>query len=182
MSLTGLFDRSAVGLRARIEASRASLFRLAYMWCHDRAVADDLTQEALARALERCGQLRDESRLRSWLCSVLANCWRDHLRARRPIDDIDAIDEARLAGDDTTHQQACASQLAARVRAAIARLPIGQRQVLSLVDLEERSYAEVAEILEIPIGTVMSRLCRGRIALRSALADVHAGATLRRVR
>jgi DNA-directed RNA polymerase specialized sigma24 family protein len=59
-----------------------------------------------------------------------------------------------------------------RVRAAVARLPVGQRQTLTLVDLEEFSYAEVGEILGIPIGTVMSRLCRGRRALRDELLRV----------
>jgi RNA polymerase sigma-70 factor (ECF subfamily) len=70
----------------------------------------------------------------------------------------------------------------ARVRAAVARLPVGQRQVLTLVDLEEFSYAEVGEILGIPIGTVMSRLCRGRRALRDDLLRVESASALRRVK
>ena len=66
--------------------------------------------------------------------------------------------------------------------AAVARLPVGQRQALTLVDLEEFSYAEVGEILGIPIGTVMSRLCRGRRALRDELLRVEANPALRRVK
>jgi len=66
-------------------------------------------------------------------------------------------------------------QLAARVRAEVGRLPLGQRQVVTLVDLEGFSYAEVGEILEVPIGTVMSRLCRAREALRARLIEFAAG-------
>lgn len=159
---------------ARLAQSRASLYRLAFMWCHDPALADDLTQEALVKALRHAGQLRDPARLRAWLYGILANCWRDHLRARKPSEDIDSIEEQLLADSDTPELAASQAQLALRVRAAVARLPIGQREVLALVDLEECSYAEVAQILDIPIGTVMSRLCRGRAALRAALADTQA--------
>jgi len=71
------------------------------------------------------------------------------------------------------------------VRKAIARLPLGQRQVLTLVDMEDRSYAEVAEILGVPAGTVMSRLARARAALKEMLTDVRPAvqaAGLRRVK
>ena len=67
---------------------------------------------------------------------------------------------------DTAHDRL---ETVNRVRAAVARLPVGQRQVVTLVDLEEFSYAEVAATLGIPIGTVMSRLCRARLALRDQL-------------
>ncbi|MGA8049993.1 MAG: sigma factor-like helix-turn-helix DNA-binding protein, partial [Burkholderiales bacterium] len=66
------------------------------------------------------------------------------------------------------------AQLAQRVRAEIERLPLGQRQVVTLVDLEGFSYAEVGQILEVPVGTVMSRLCRAREALRGRLIDIAA--------
>jgi len=69
-----------------------------------------------------------------------------------------------------------------RVRTAIAALPLGQRQVVTLVDLEEFSYAEVADIMAIPIGTVMSRLCRAREALRGLLKPAAAEPRLRSVK
>ena len=170
MDFLALFGRTG-SRRRELEQSRTALFRLAYLWCHDRSLADDLTQETLAKAVAHAGQLRDPARLRSWLYGILANCWRDHLRARRPTEDIDAIEEHELACDHATPEQAASqSQLSARVRAAVDRLPIGQREVLSLVDLEECSYAEAAEILAIPIGTVMSRLCRAWASLRASLA------------
>jgi RNA polymerase sigma-70 factor (ECF subfamily) len=174
MSLFPLFSRSA-GIAKSLGDSRAGLFRLAYMWCHDRALADDLTQEALTKALLHADALRDADKLRPWLFGILVNCWRDHLRARRPTEDIDSIEEHWLATEESCEHSASRAQLAGRVRAAIAQLPVGQREVLALIDLEECSYAEAAQILAIPMGTVMSRLCRGRASLRGLLADTQAG-------
>jgi RNA polymerase sigma-70 factor (ECF subfamily) len=169
MNLSSLL-RGSQAVRARLEQHRPSLFRLAYAWSHDRALADDLAQEALAKGLEHADQLRDMERLRSWLFGILANCWRDHLRALRPNVDIDSLDEECLPVCQETPDVAYGrAQTVALIRGAIARLPVGQRQVVTLIDLEELSYAEVAAILAIPIGTVMSRLCRARIALRDQL-------------
>jgi RNA polymerase sigma-70 factor (ECF subfamily) len=173
-------------LRRRIEASRTGLYRVAHLWCHDRALADDLTQEALAKALAGSAQLRDPERLRPWLFGILMNCWRDHLRALRPTEDIDAIEEHWLAVEPDVEELASRRQTAARVRSAVQRLPAAQREVLALVDLEEFSYAEAAEILAIPIGTVMSRLSRARASLRGLLEGTvetaAAPALLRRVK
>jgi RNA polymerase sigma-70 factor (ECF subfamily) len=178
MGVLSLFGRNGAaathGVHERLAQSRAGLYRLALMWSQDAALADDLTQEALAKALQRCAQLRDATKLRPWLCGILLNCWRDHLRARRPTEDIDEIDEHWLAVGDGTEHAVSSLQLAARVRSAIARLPLGQREVLALVDLEECTYAEVAQMLSLPIGTVMSRLCRARATLRTLLADMQA--------
>lgn len=173
--LASLFGRADDTAR-RLEECRPALYRLAYLWCHDRALADDLTQDALAKAIARADQLRDPTRLRAWTYGILANCWRDHLRAQRPSEDIDSIEEHWLADEATPEHAASRAQLAVRVRAAVARLPVGQRQVVALVDLEGCSYAEVAEALSIPIGTVMSRLCRARASLRDILADSFAPA------
>lgn len=157
--------------RRNLEGHRESLYRLAYSWCHDAALADDLAQETLLRALDRSEQLREAARLKSWLCSILANCLRDHYRRLRACVDIDELDEAVLGHDETPEAAHTSAQLVARVRAEVGRLPLGQRQVLTLVDLEGCSYAEVAEILTVPIGTVMSRLCRARATLKERLLD-----------
>jgi RNA polymerase sigma-70 factor (ECF subfamily) len=170
MRLIGLFGPSSQ-FRRSVQASRQALYRLAYSWCHDAALADDLVQETLLRALDRAAQLRDPERLKSWLCSILANCLRDHYRRLRGHEDIDELDESVLELGETPEAARESLQLAERVRAEVARLPLGQRQVLTLVDLEEYSYAEVADILQVPIGTVMSRLCRARALLRQRLLD-----------
>lgn len=155
-------------LAAEAEACRTRLYRMAYAWCHDPALADDLVQEAMARGLAQLGQLRDTGKVGGWLFSILNRCWLDHLRARHDaVDDEVLMDlPADLPGPDGHVER---RETVRRVRNAVAELPLGQRQVLTLVDLEELSYAEVAEILAIPIGTVMSRLCRARSALRKLL-------------
>jgi RNA polymerase sigma-70 factor (ECF subfamily) len=113
--------------------------------------------------------LRDPERLEPWLFRILANCWRDAMRARLDTDDIDEVAGQLESTEPGPEQRHAASQLASRVRAAVARLPLGQRQVVSLVDLGEFSYTDAASILEIPVGTIMSRLCRARAALRQML-------------
>ncbi|HUJ00758.1 MAG TPA: RNA polymerase sigma factor [Usitatibacter sp.] len=157
-------------LRTRAEALRPKMYRVAFAWTHDAALADDLAQEALARGLERLGQLRDAERLEAWLFRILANCWRDAMRRRLDTEDIEEHSALLESTEPDPEQRHASVQLAGRVRAAVAMLPAGQRQVVSLVDLGEFSYADAANILEIPIGTVMSRLCRARAALRQLLA------------
>lgn len=155
--------------RRRLTALRPRLYRLAYAWCHDGHLADDLAQDALAKALVRGGQLREEEALESWLFSILNNCWRDHLRARREFADIDTLDEVILSTEPGPDRHYASRQTTARVRDAIAALPMAQRQVITLVDIEECAYAQVAKILEVPVGTVMSRLSRARQALKQRL-------------
>lgn len=155
--------------RPNIEALRPMLYRIAYAWCHDAALADDLVQDTLSRAWTRRAQLREAAALKAWMVSIMNHCWLDHLRSRRDFEDVeDWQDELESAGESP---EACCNreQVIASVRAAVARLPLAQRQVLTLVDLEEFSYAEVARILDIPVGTVMSRLSRARDSLRSLL-------------
>lgn len=176
-----LQTRAQRELTEKIEASRNRLYRVAFAWSHDAALADDLAQETLARGLARIGQLREAERLSSWLFSILHRCWIDHLRLRRDNLDEDALAEmpSELPGPDG---QAEAQETVTRVRTAIAALPLGQRQVITLVDLEEFTYAEVAEVLAIPIGTVMSRLCRAREALRGLLETAAQQPRLRSVK
>lgn len=181
MDIDILFGRGPA-IRREIERSRDMLCRMAYAWCHDRDLADDLAQTAIEKALRAAGQLRDSARVKGWLLQILANCLRDHLRGRRDHVDLESVED-RVACEGATPEEAHASaDLARRVRAAVAKLPLGQRQVVLLVDLEECSYAEAGEILEIPIGTVMSRLCRARRALREMLEPVAAESAAARLR
>jgi len=152
--------------RPLLEAHRARLYRIAYAWTRSQALADDLVQETLTKALVKAGQLRDPKASEAWLYSILSNCYRDHFRRLRETEDVDAIE---LVSDADPEQQSSQRQLIDKVRSVMMRLPEGQRQVVSLVDIEGFSYVEVAEILSIPIGTVMSRLCRARAALKEQL-------------
>jgi RNA polymerase sigma-70 factor (ECF subfamily) len=166
---------------------RTRLFRLAYAWCGDRDTAEDLAQEALARALATTSPLKEPRALEGWLMVILNNCWRDCLRKKLAgvLEDIDDWAERLEAETPSPEQNLSGRQTAISVRHAIARLPLGQRQVLTLVDMEDRSYAEVAEILGVPAGTVMSRLSRARTALKDMLSEVRPAAQaagLRRVK
>jgi len=163
------FEISGGGLKKRVAESRLRLYRMAYAWCRDPVLADDLVQECLVKALSSRARLQDPQRLNAWLFRILSNCWHDHLRRRpepEPLDDDHGIDEHTPEDSHST------GELVAKVRAAVARLPPGQRQVVTLVDLEGFSYAEVAEMAEIPVGTVMSRLSRARAAMRETLAEL----------
>jgi RNA polymerase sigma-70 factor (ECF subfamily) len=155
--------------RPGIEAQRPMLYRIAYAWCHDAALADDLVQETLSKAWVRRAQLRDEAALKAWMVSIMNHCWLDHLRGRRDFDDVEDWQDELESGADTPEVCCNREQVIACVRAAVERLPLGQRQVLTLVDLEEFGYAEVAGILDIPVGTVMSRLSRARASLKNFL-------------
>lgn len=165
-----LQSREQRELVEQIKDSRLRLYRLAFAWCHDAGLADDLAQEALTRGLSRLDQLRDSTRLMGWLFAILNRCWIDHLRGRREDVDDELLAElpSDLPGPDCHVER---QETVSRVRTAIAALPLGQRQVVTLVDLEDFSYAEVAEILAIPIGTVMSRLCRARGSLKELLLE-----------
>ena len=165
-----LHSREQRELMEQIKASRGRLYRVAFAWCHDAALADDLAQEALTRGLSRLEQLRESAKFMSWLFAILNRCWIDHLRAKRSDVDDELLAElpSDLPGPDGHAER---QETVNRVRGAIAALPLGQRQVVTLVDLEDFSYAEVAEVLEIPIGTVMSRLCRARSSLRELLRE-----------
>lgn len=155
-----------IEFRRTLAANRERLYRIAYAWSRNRALADDLVQETMIKALRHQSQLRDPAAQEAWLFSILANCYRDHFRRQRPMEDID---ELELTHDSTPETEHGENEIVHKVRNAVARLPEGQRQVITLVDLEGFSYVEVAQILSIPSGTVMSRLCRGRQALKELL-------------
>lgn len=171
MKILSLICRSR-DFRKQMEQSRSRLYRVAYSWCHNAALADDLVQETLSKALKNADQLRDPELLNSWLFKILNNCWHDHFRQYREMEDIDEIDDLHCANANTPEDVHARNQIVGRVRDAVSRLPLGQRQVLTLVDLEEFSYAEVAGILDLPAGTVMSRLCRARRALKDSLQEL----------
>ncbi|VAW66550.1 hypothetical protein MNBD_GAMMA08-972 [hydrothermal vent metagenome] len=151
-----------VALVKRIECSRAKLYRMAYAWSHDAMLADDLVQEAQMLALQKIEQLKDDAAFDGWIYTILNNVWLGYLRKSRPSEDIDKI---IIANSSSPEHEMLVSQIDLMVRSAMAGLPNAQRQVVSLVDLDGLGYSEVADILQVPIGTVMSRLNRARSAL-----------------
>lgn len=150
--------------------SRERLYRMAFAWTHDPALADDLVQQTFYKALRSQRQLRDIDAADAWLFRILANCLTDHHRARK---EFLSDDELLWIEKRTPEHEAGDEQVAVRVRQAIKSLPLPQCQVITLVDLEGFAYAAVSQILDIPVGTVMSRLSRGRRALRDRLLDMN---------
>lgn len=173
MTWLQLFGGSSRAWQRQVEESRIRLYRLALSWCGDEMLADDLAQEALTRALRKQHQLRDAQRLDAWLFAILHNCWREHLRRLRPQV---PLDEVMFICDRCPESEQAQDQIVAQVRQAVAALPMGQREVVTLVDLEGLRYAEVADVLAIPVGTVMSRLSRARRALKQSLEPFQAQA------
>ncbi len=153
-------------LTERICKSRNQLYRIALSWSADPMLADDLVQDTLNMAIDKQDKLRDTDKLQAWLYRILYRNWMQHLRRRKPHEDWD---DGYSDGRDSTAEHARQDEICAAVRQAVAALPESQRAVISLVDLQGMSYAEVAEVLDVPIGTVMSRLSRGRKALCQAL-------------
>lgn len=151
-------------LRQAICSLRQPLYRTARAWCRDAALADDLAQDAIVKALTRVHSLRDEEALRGWVFTILNNCYRDWLRGRREHVDIDDLP---LPCRDCPETQAATAQTVQDVRQALSELSEQYRAAIELVDLEGFTYGEASQALGIPMGTVMSRLSRGRIRLRS---------------
>ena len=141
------------------------------------ADADDLVQGACVKALDRIEQWRPGTRLDSWMFRILQNLWIDQLREGRGREvAMDPEDLAERAVGDAARENEARIALG-EVRREVAKLPPEQRAVLMLVSVEGVSYKEAAEILEIPIGTVMSRLARARLALGRAIeGETTAGA------
>ena len=166
-------------LDCRIAGSRDRLYRIALAWCGDAMLADDLVQETLSAGITKQSQLKDEKRLFAWLYSILNNQWNTYLRKKKAHDVLDEQLPSHEAGPVENAEQA---DIVNQVRRVVATLPVVERQVLALVDLDEMPYCDVAEILAIPIGTVMSRLHRARKRLLEKMERATAPARKDRVR
>ena len=156
---TVAFEQEIVDLLPRLR-------RLARVLTRDVAAADDLVQIAVERALTRRDQWRPGTRLDSWVMRIMKNAWIDETRSRarwgKVLDGEDAGVNVADRSGQTDEQLAIAE--------AMAQLPEDQRLAVALVLIDGLSYAEAADVLEIPPGTLNSRVVRGRMALMEALA------------
>ena len=163
---------------AALLAEIPRLRRYARALLGNRAAADDLVQDTLERAWARNALWRAGSDLRAWLFSIMHNLRVDQLR--RPSAPLHSIDEEDFEVPTRATQN---DRLEVRdLESALCQLPDEQREVLLLVALEDLGYAEIASTLGIPVGTVMSRLARGRERLRLLMEGRPHGANLRIVR
>jgi RNA polymerase sigma-70 factor (ECF subfamily) len=133
----------------------------------NRHDAEDLVQRACVRALERAHQLREDTSPLSWVFSIMHSIWINELRARkvRNRNGVEWDDQLLETVADPDASNPETEVLHRQVLRAIERLPEAQRAVILLVAIEGFSYKEAADVLEVPIGTVMSRLSRARQAL-----------------
>lgn len=157
------------------------LYAAALRYVRRPADADDLVQEALTTAFRAYHQVEEGSNVRAWLYRVLHTTFLSLYRrdGRRPTEDSTAdvevaasgaVDPAR-ASSPSAEQAALVAFGPMEVRDALAALPEEQRVAVYLADVEGFAYREIADIMDSPVGTVMSRLHRGRAALRTSLAD-----------
>jgi RNA polymerase sigma-70 factor (ECF subfamily) len=147
-------------------ANRNRFYKLAYSWTSDPMLADDLVQESMQKAFMSFDSLKEDAKLNAWTCRIMLNCYRDWLRRQK---DTVNVDDYEFADDQDPARSFSQDDTSAMVRHCISKLNDKHRNVVTLVDLMELSYDEVAQALEIPIGTVMSRLSRARTQLRSLL-------------
>jgi RNA polymerase sigma factor (sigma-70 family) len=162
MNLSRTFETELVALLPRLR-------RFAHGLCRDRAEADDLTQMCVERALRSREQWQEGTRLDSWLYRILRNLWIDTVRSRSRKQKFEAPpEEAESVGQDPRGAIETSLELQ-RAMAAMERLPDEQREVVGLILIEGFGYREVSEMLDLPIGTVSSRLVRGRTALLEML-------------
>ncbi len=146
-----------------------NLRRFALSLTRSAPAADDLVQITCEKALVNQASFTEGTRLDAWLFRIMRNAWIDQLRKNKTAGvsvDVDALTD--ITGDDGRTQTENTLMLKA-TRAAIAELPDDQRDVLVLVCIEELTYQEASDVLDVPIGTVMSRLARARKKLASVL-------------
>ena len=162
--MTSTFEADAL-------ASLDSLYRTALRLTHSRADAEDLVQDTFLRAFRSAGQFTPGTNLRAWLFTILHNAARNRARDRardHVTIDSEAVERAAEAAATGIEPAATPESLLLNetltpdLQAAVDALPQAFREAVWLRDVEEFSYAEIAEMLQVPAGTVMSRISRGR--------------------
>ncbi|MGY2292641.1 RNA polymerase sigma factor [Pseudomonas sp. SDO528_S397] len=153
------------------------LWRYGLLLSRKKHLADDLVQATCVRALERAGQFVAGTRLDRWLLAIMHSIWLNELRSQRVRQGrgfVDAEQELFFDGESQAQEHVLAAQVIRRVNA----LPDAQRETVFLAYVEGLSYKEIAEVLTIPIGTVMSRLAAARLKLAETTrvpSDVSSG-------
>lgn len=156
------FERELLTLLPRLRRFARALAR-------DAADADDLLQVALERALKAQAQWAPGTRLDSWMMRIVRNCWIDEVRSRtRRARTFAPEEDGEMVGVDMQNEIEARAEMHA-VDRAMEHLSADQREVIALVLVEGLAYKEAAELLDIPIGTLTSRLTRGRQALAQML-------------
>lgn len=152
-------------LRELLAGHHANVFAFLYRLCGDANLAEDLAQETFVRALRALERYQPHGKVSTWLFSIAANAARDHWRRHRRHPEV-PYEDAVL------HADAADLSEGMQVREALLSLPLEQRTVLILRYYHDLSYAEIAEALVIPVGTVRSRIHNGLERLKGQLLEV----------
>ena len=162
---------SSHGFDDQLSALLPRLRRFAHGLSRSSADADDLAQMTVERALRSRDQWQPGTRLDSWTYRIMRNLWIDSTRSRTRKERVEApAEEGDSVGQDPTAAIAASIDLQ-RIMTAMDGLPAEQREVVALILIEGFGYREAAEILGLPIGTVASRLVRGRTALLAMVGE-----------
>lgn len=151
-----------------------ALYNFARWLARDQSEAEDLVQEAFAKALRGFASFEPGTDFRAWMFRIVRNTFltsRTGLRAKLTVPLEPEDEESAAVNWETPEKLALASATREALQAALERLPVAYREVILLCDVEEMKYQEIAEVLSVPIGTVMSRIARGRKLLREMLVD-----------
>jgi RNA polymerase sigma-70 factor (ECF subfamily) len=159
---------AATPLHGEIAALLPRLRRFARSIVYNRDDADDLVQVTVERALNRSAQWEAGTRLDSWMFRIMKNAWIDEVRSRVLRDNIFAPE---AAGEHVGDGFAEAHQQRLAIQKAISLLSEEHRMVVGLVLVDGMAYREAADVLDLPLGTLMSRLARARAALQASLSD-----------
>ncbi len=173
------FDR-----RQAIQSHAAQLYGYAVSLCADPTLAEDLAQETITKAIAARKAPQEQVAFRAWMFRILRNTFIDHTRRTGRFVSLDADDMS--SSIDLTNGESLADLddslvNALTVRFALEKLKPAQREIIGLVDIAGFSYAEAAELLEVPAGTIMSRLSRARKSLADAIVDTNIVPMPRRV-
>lgn len=160
-------DRNAFGELVRLHYQ--GTVNVVYRMCGDLSQAEEAAQEAFIRAWQQIHSYQPKFAFRSWVYRIAINAAIDQFRKERPAEDIEAV--SVQDGRDSPEEKVEKDERAERVQRAVLSLPEAARAVIVLREYEDLSYAEIAAALNIPVGTVMSRLNYARSLLRKKLAD-----------
>lgn len=161
-------DGPALDIAQIVAQHHAAVYRYAFRLSGSAADAEDLTQQVFLIAHEKLVQLRSTASARSWLFTILRNCFLKGCQKRRPIPAGSLSMDVEKVAMEVPEEAAVSSH---RLQGALDQLPEKFRVVLTMFYYEELSYREIAEQLHVPIGTVMSRLARAKRHLRSRLFE-----------
>jgi RNA polymerase sigma-70 factor (ECF subfamily) len=167
---------SAPAFERIVAMYQSRIFSFARAYCSDRTEASDLMQEALIKVYRSIGGFRFQSSLLTWMFRIVKNVAIDHHKSRRQKErkleqplSLTSEREIGVTADPGPETRLLRSEAQRELWSALERVPEAYRTVLVLADMQGQSYEEIAAIVETPVGTVKSRLFRGRDALREAL-------------